>query len=295
MKQATPSIALKAVTVLLVIFTVWQGFWLQAFSQVTITKPGFYCSHFVAVGDTGSGLSGQKQVAAQMIRRYKEDPYCFVLMLGDNIYPNGDVKRDGERKFKQPYKPLLDAGVKFMAVLGNHDWVGQHQKESMAFFKMPAPYYDFVVGNIHFFALETTYWNKAQQDWLKRQLSRSTSPFKIVFAHHPIFSSGLHGNSTTLIKGLKPVLETYHVNLYLAGHDHEYERFAPVNGITYIISGGGGAVLRRFGKVQPGSLVRLKTHHFLDLHQSGNKLSVQVRDASGTVIDTIELIGSSQS
>jgi hypothetical protein len=77
---------------------------------------------------------------------------------------------------------------------------------------------------------------------------------------------------------LEPLLIEHKVNLYLAGHDHDYERFKPVQGVQYIVSGGGGAYLRNFNKPLPHSLVRLKAHHFLDFELKGSQLKMQVVD-----------------
>lgn len=75
---------------------------------------------FAVIGDSGTGKSGQYQVAQQMEKCREKIGFDFVLMLGDNIY-GGKSQRDFERKFELPYKPLLDSGVKFYASIGNHD------------------------------------------------------------------------------------------------------------------------------------------------------------------------------
>src|SRR5437762_2436784 len=75
---------------------------------------------FAAIGDMGTGDSPQYEVAQQMVTYRQKFPFDFVIMLGDNIYGSHDPS-DFEQKFSQPYKPLLDAGVKFYAALGNHD------------------------------------------------------------------------------------------------------------------------------------------------------------------------------
>ena len=80
-------------------------------------------------------------------------------MLGDNIY-GGDSPRDFARKFEEPYKPLLDAGVKFYASLGNHDNPDERQYK---LFNMGGKrYYSFKKNDVAFFALDSTYMNPAQ-------------------------------------------------------------------------------------------------------------------------------------
>src|SRR5262245_55588352 len=75
---------------------------------------------FAVIGDTGTGDEAQLAIARQMVRQREKIPFDFTLMLGDNMYGKGDPK-DVKPRFEDPYKDLLDAGVKFYASLGNHD------------------------------------------------------------------------------------------------------------------------------------------------------------------------------
>lgn len=75
---------------------------------------------FALIGDFGTGEEPQIETAAEMAAVHQMFPFDFVLTLGDNIY-GGNTPEDFKRKFEDPYKPLLDAGVKFYASLGNHD------------------------------------------------------------------------------------------------------------------------------------------------------------------------------
>src|SRR6267142_4073746 len=75
---------------------------------------------FAVIGDTGTGDKNQLAVAKQLTAYRGKFPYGFVIMMGDNLY-GSNGPQDYERKFALPYKPLLDAGVKFYASLGNHD------------------------------------------------------------------------------------------------------------------------------------------------------------------------------
>src|SRR4026207_272577 len=75
---------------------------------------------FAVIGDTGTGDKHQLAVAKQLVATRAKFPFEFVIMVGDNIY-GGNTAKDFDRKFAIPYKPLLDAGIKFYAALGNHD------------------------------------------------------------------------------------------------------------------------------------------------------------------------------
>src|SRR5919108_2804365 len=77
-------------------------------------------ARFAVIGDTGTGGSAQYRIAARLAAAHTKFPFEFVVMTGDNLY-GSEGPRDYRTKFEVPYKPLLDAGVKFYASLGNHD------------------------------------------------------------------------------------------------------------------------------------------------------------------------------
>ena len=75
---------------------------------------------FLVIGDSGTGDRYQYDVAAKIVDARMRFPFEFAIMLGDNLY-GSERPNDYVNKFEKPYKPLLDAGVKFYASLGNHD------------------------------------------------------------------------------------------------------------------------------------------------------------------------------
>ena len=158
---------------------------------------------FAVMGDTGRGSREQYEVAQQMVAFHKEFSFDFVIMLGDNIY-GSDTPTEMANKFEIPYKPLLDAGVVFHASLGNHD--NPNQRFYKLFNMGGERYYTFraskggisklTEGGVRFFALDTDYLDKPQIDWLEKELSSSSSDWKIAFFHHPLYSSGrTHGSA----------------------------------------------------------------------------------------------------
>ncbi len=197
---------------------------------------------FVSVADTGTGATGQYAVAAAMTRYRQLNPYDLVILAGDNIYNNGEIEKIGA-VFERPYQALLQQGVKFQAVLGNHDIrTGNGDLQvSYSGFNMPGRYYTFRRGDVQFFALDTNHnadWN-TQLPWLEQELSRSDAPWKVVVGHHQIYSSGHYGLNQAFIKTLTPLFQKYGVQLYINGHDHHYERSQSINGTTYLICGAG--------------------------------------------------------
>jgi hypothetical protein len=255
---------------------------------------------FIALGDAGSGLPAQQRIADRLVEYHDRSPYRLVLLLGDNIYPNGDTIKYGEKRFTTLYKPLLQRGVIFKAVLGNHDISGplgvgyptfwmSNRDENMRFFNMPYTFYDFTYGPIHFFMLDTNKFKSMQRLWLSERLTQSDRPWKIVCGHHPVLSSGFHGCTPRLRRHLKPMLEKHGAALYLSAHEHDYERFKAVHGVHYIVSGGGGADLRKFRHPLPESLVRYSQHHFLAGVVNEHAASLEVINDRGIPIDQTEL------
>jgi acid phosphatase len=207
---------------------------------------------FVSVADTGTGATGQYAVARAMARYHQLNPYDLVILAGDNIYNNGEIEKIGA-VFEQPYQVLLQQGVKFQACLGNHDIRTDNGDPQVRYpgFNMQGRYYTFRRGDVQFFALDTNNnadW-KAQLPWLEKELSGSDAPWKVVFGHHQIYSSGQYGLNEPFIQTLTPIFQKYGVQLYINGHDHNYERSQPINGITYLICGA-GAGTRPVGRSQ---------------------------------------------
>ncbi len=83
--------------------------------NVKLTLPNKDASvRFAVIGDTGTGGSAQLEVAKQLAAHRTAFSFDFAIMLGDNLY-GGERPADYKHKFEIPYKPLLDAGVKFYA------------------------------------------------------------------------------------------------------------------------------------------------------------------------------------
>lgn len=197
---------------------------------------------FVSVADTGTGGDGQYSVAQSMVNYRRENPYNLVILAGDNIYTNGEIEKINS-VFEHPYASLLKHDVKFYAGLENHDIRTANGKPQVKYFgfNMQGRYYTFRRGVIQFFALDTNYnadWEN-QLSWLEKELSNSNATWKIVFGHHQIYSSGIYGVNKYFIDILTPLFKKYGVQLYINGHEHNYERTRSISGTTYVVCGGG--------------------------------------------------------
>lgn len=255
-------------------------------AAVEITLPnGEESTKFAVIGDSGTGSGRQYQLAAQMAAAYKSFSFSFVLMLGDNLY-GSERPRDFERKFTIPYKAVLDAGVPFYAALGNHDEPNV-QVHFEPFNMNGQRYYAFRKNDIEFFAIDSTYMSTEQLRWLDRALADSNAPWKIVFMHHPIYSSGRrHGSDVELRTFIEPLLLKHGVSVVLAGHEHFYERLKPQQGITYFTAGSAGKL--RAGNIRRGPLFAAGFDtdlSFMLFEQSGDELHFQVISRQARTVD----------
>ncbi len=243
---------------------------------------------FAVLGDFGTGGSSQYALASRMAEVHKAFPYELVVLVGDNIY-GSDRPQDYKRKFEVPYKPLLDAGVKFHGALGNHD--AREQRFYKLFNMDGQHYYTFKAPkqDVRFIALESTYLEPDQVAWLKKTLAAAAEDWVIVFQHHPLYSSGrTHGSDEQLRRVLEPLFIEHGVDLVLTGHDHLYERSKPQHDITHFVAGSGG-------KLRPGDYRPNQPFSAKVFDRSNAFLAVEIQDdtmvynayaTDGTVVDS---------
>jgi hypothetical protein len=241
---------------------------------------------FAVIGDTGTGDGHQLSVAKALYAAHEKFPYDFVLMMGDNIY-GSDRPKDYDKKFGIPYKPILDLGVKFYASLGNHD--NPNQRLYKPFNMNGERYYTFKPGksSVRFFALDSNYIDDKQLDWLDKELAASGSDWKIMFFHHPPYSSGeTHGSADLQRERLEPLFVKHGVNVVLTGHEHFYERIKPQKGIAYFIIGS-SAKLRK-GDINPTDLTAKgwdQGYAFMLMEIVGDDLYFETLSDKGETID----------
>lgn len=245
---------------------------------VAAVDPGAH--HLLILGDWGAdGSARHQQSVAQAMARYVATQRIrpeALFFLGDNFYGQleGGVKSPRwQRQFEEAYPPsVFDCPC--YAVLGNHDYhvepAGKHDAQ-LAYARtpgtrwtMPAKWYRFEFPRanplVTFLALDSNYRKPtkdklgltgaeraAQRAWLAAELARPrTSPFLAVCAHHPLYSNGDHGDSSSMIKLWDDLLRKNRAHFYLCGHDHDLQHLEFAGHPTsFVISGGGGAGLTK--------------------------------------------------
>jgi predicted phosphodiesterase len=240
---------------------------------------------FAVIGDMGTGEKPQYETAAKMIGARLKFPFEFVITMGDNLY-GGSKPSDYEKKFEQPYKILLDEGVPFYAVLGNHD--SPNERFYKLFNMNGQKYYTYKKSNVRFFALDSNYMNPQQLSWLEKELQNSGSDWKICYFHHALYTSAAyHGSATELRLVLEPLFVKYGVQVVFAGHDHVYERVKPQNGICYFVEGASGSL--RKGNLKKTGLTAAgydRDRSFMLVEIAGDELYFQTISRTGLTVDS---------
>jgi hypothetical protein len=249
---------------------------------------------FAVIGDSGRGDEAQREVARQMVAWREKFSYDLVLMVGDNIY-DSHTPEDYAAKFERPYKTLLDAGVTFRAAIGNHDDPAQifYEKFNMGgqryytFREAGQPLGVMTGAGVRFFALDSRSFDPEQLRWLQQALAESGSRWKIVFFHHPIYTSGRYQAAARTLRGaLEPYLVAGDADVVLSGHEHFYERIVPQRGILYFVAGAAGSL--RPGDIRETPLTARgfdTDYSFLLMEVAGDELFFQAISRSGATVD----------
>jgi acid phosphatase type 7 len=217
---------------------------------------------FIVFGDSGKASRGQYALAADMSAL--EPRPDFLLHTGDLVYPDGARERYEERFFA-PYRALLSR-VAFWPCLGNHDL--DDSGIAAAYTEVfdvprngppgtPAEHnYWFDYGNCRFVVLDTEASEATLRDcvapWLERTLQGPDLRWRFVAFHVPPYTGGKYAPNPVIQRTLVPALEAGGADLVFNGHDHNYQRTAPLrggeliapgDGVVYVITGAGGGQL----------------------------------------------------
>jgi predicted phosphodiesterase len=241
---------------------------------------------FVAMGDNGTGDEPQYDIGRQMVTARSRFPFDLVIMLGDNMY-GGQSPSDFVKKFEQPYAPLLAAGVKFQACLGNHD---RPENVNYKHYNMNGQrYYTFARGNVRFFALDSTQMDQRQVEWVDGALGDAKEDWKICYFHHPLYSNAArHGSSVDLRVLLEPIFVQRGVNVVFTGHDHVYERVKPQKGIYYFVTGSAGQLRRGNMRPNPDETAAYfdQDQSFMLVEIAGDEMYFETISRTGKTVDS---------
>lgn len=262
----------------------------KAYSQV----------RFAAIGDYG--LAGANELAvADLVKSWNPD---FIITLGDNNYELGaDSTIDANigqyfYEYIYPYKGIYGSSStvnRFFPSLGNHDLYTDNTNPYFNYFELPGNerYYDFIRGNVHSFVINSDSSeidgideNSIQANWLKNTLQNSSPQmWKVIYFHHPPYSSGPHGS----IAYMRWPFKEWGAHIVLSGHEHNYERLYSDN-VTYFINGLGGKSIYTFLDSIPESVFRYCDNYGAMLIESfQTELICKFINIDGLLIDSIKI------
>jgi acid phosphatase type 7 len=196
-----------------------------------------------------------------------------VFTTGDNAYDRGT-----STEYANCYGPTWgQVRSRTRPVSGNHEYLTSGAAGYFGYFGSRAGtkgkgYYAYNVGSWRIYALNSNCAfvscssTSAQAAWLKADLAANPRRCVMAYWHHPLFSSGEHGNNTT-VKPLWNILYAYHADVVVNGHDHDYERFArqtpggdrTERGIREFVVGTGGRSHYAWSTIKTNSLARNNT------------------------------------
>lgn len=239
--------------------------------------------HVAVAGDTGDSGSRLDATADAIAEWGTVDPYQVLLLLGDNVYPNGDPERLQETVF-EPFAATLASGAELLAILGNHDVKDDHGAAQMEALGMDGRWWMRQYGDVMIVGLDSTIAEDPDQvAWVENILANSTARWRVVAVHHPPYSAGYQGSNLKVREIYQPIFERHGVQLVLSGHDHDYQRSEPINGVIYVVSGAGSGT-RRTGEAS-FTAVSYSFHHFLDMNVFADHIVVRAVSQSLGVAD----------
>ncbi|MBA3347246.1 MAG: metallophosphoesterase [Actinobacteria bacterium] len=200
----------------------------------------------LAAGDIASCRSGGDEATAALVAQIPGT----VAVLGDAVYEHGT-----DAEFRACYSWRGFRG-RTRAALGNHEYSSVGAAPARRYFRLPSRgYYAYRIGAWQILVLNSNCVpaggcerGSPQERWVREQLASDESACTLAYWHHARWSSGLHGSD----ESMDPIWRTLSAggaDVVLAGHDHHYERFRPIDGIRSFVVGTGGRssypVLRR--------------------------------------------------
>jgi acid phosphatase type 7 len=226
--------------------------------------PGPALAVLIGAGDIANCGNSNDEATARLL----DQNDGVVFTAGDNAYDDGSVQ-----DFQQCYTPTWGRHLgRTRPSPGNHDYDTSGAAPYYAYFGSNAGpaglgYYSYDLAGWHIVSLNSNIAaasGSPQYEWLRADLTSNKTACAAAYWHHPVFSSGDHGNNS-LMRAIWRLLDDNGVDVIINAHDHDYERFGlqnadgladPARGVRQFVVGTGGKSLRAFKSIQPNSEVR---------------------------------------
>ncbi len=261
------------------------------------------------IGDSGFG----EQLTYDLLAEMAAFDLDFVVHTGDvvyKVYDDPDPATAFTLKYFLPFSPILQH-MPVYAVPGNHEFEVATLVEDVPYYYHTFPpildeawglqgsdglreYYRFSVGDYQFILLNSQAFygsgNRSEQTaWLAAQLQDERVAHSIIVSHIPPFTSGKYEkDGAPLRSDWVPLFEAANVRLVLSGHDHNYQRLE-VNGITYVVSGGGSTSLYPLSLTHPNAKAFERRSHFVLLELYRDRIELTSIARGGEILDQTTL------
>jgi hypothetical protein len=242
----------------------------------------------VVYGSNLTGL-GHSPIHNNLLTAMKNENPSLVLHTG-GLVASGGEKRFWNQFFQEGRE--LFQSIPFQPVIGMPDRskTGAFAENVHAGDNERTRYY-YQYGPAHFIALDTTQNFKPgskQYRFLQETLEslRGQSPI-IVYFYHPAFSASVQGGDSRVLEYLVPLFEDFGVDLVLSGQEHGYQRTHPINGVSYVVTGGGGAYPTAIAD-DPHLAAYKSLYHYVVFDVDGENIRGTMKGAQGAVEDSFE-------
>ncbi len=250
---------------------------------------------FVLHSDLQGGINAEaaKAVSAGVVAANPD----FVLSTGDLADPRYAGDYAGViGSWNLFFECLRDelAAFTFQPVSGNHDEPENPDSFWHRLIELPDAHdYALDVGPIRFILLDSTeFEGPSRTAWLARELQKAAFDPEVTWTipafHRPPFSEGERGGDGSLQQWWVPLFTKYEANLVLNGHAHTYQRMKPIDGVSYLVSGGGGGWLYQVDPQHPGVAFATSAYHFVEFRVAGKTIQIEAKSPDGTVFDRAE-------
>lgn len=250
---------------------------------------------FVLHNDLQGGINpaAAKAVSAGVVAANPD----FVLSTGDLA----------DSRFAADYAGVIDswnlffecladelARFVFQPVSGNHDEPENPDSFWHRLIELPDTHdYTLDVGPIRFILMDSTEFEAPSRTaWLARELQKAAFDPGVTWVipafHRPPFSEGERGGDGSIRDWWVPLFTKYEAGLVLSGHAHTYQRTKPIEGVPYLVSGGGGGWLYQVAPDHPNIAFATSTYHFAQFRVENAAIQVEGKLPDGTVFDRAE-------